>query len=684
METMLPLFDPSAATDRFQGLFEYVSDGMMLVTPEGYIADINRGGYERLGYTKAEMVGMHMSALDAPESPADFPPCIAGQVPDEIAISRSAHKRKDGALIDVETSSRRIELDGKQYFFIVCRDIGREKEQEQQLQLIRFVMDSAYVEIIWVDKHARICYANDRACLSLGYSKEELLRLAVPDIDPLFPAERWGGHWLELREAGSQFFETQHKRKDGSVFPVEIVANYVKFGDTEYNIAFVRDIAERNLHEKQLEHLAHYDALTGIPNRTLLIDRMQQALAHSRRENKLLVICYLDLDGFKPVNDELGHKAGDRVLIEIASRLKNEIREGDTVARLGGDEFVLLLVGMENPEELAGTLQRLLASIAHPVVVDDKSIVLSASIGVAVYPDDDADADTLMRHADQAMYVAKQSGKNRCHLYDPEHDQRVRMHHEVREQIKHGLKRGEFHLFFQPKVDMRTGTLAGIEGLIRWTHPQRDLIQPAEFLYAADNTDLDIKLGEWVLRSAMEHLREWKSRGLGLELSVNISSFHLQSDGFVEYVKNILDEYHDVPPELLQIEILETAALEDIGRIGHTIEACRTMGISFALDDFGTGYSSLFHLNHLAIDTLKIDKSFVQDMMGNSAGRAIAESVTALAKAFNRKIVAEGVETEQQIVALLDMGCEIGQGYGIGRPMSAEALMVWIENWHQE
>jgi diguanylate cyclase (GGDEF)-like protein/PAS domain S-box-containing protein len=441
------------------------------------------------------------------------------------------------------------------------------------------------------------------------------------------------------------------------------------------------DITLLKQHEKQLEHIAHFDALTGVPNRVLLADRLQQALAHSKREGTLLAVCYLDLDGFKLVNDTMGHEAGDKVLVEVTRRIRNSIRGDDTVARLGGDEFAVLLLGLRAAEECTASLNRLLEAICEPIEIRNKLFEVSASIGVAIYPGDDHDADTLLRHADQAMYIAKESGKNRYYLYDAENDQRARTHHEFLRRLSQALEDNEFELYYQPKVDMRSLQLVGAEALIRWRHPERGLLAPSEFLPAVEGTTLEVELGDWVVATALAQLDAWRQTGLVLELSINISARHLQAADFAWKLKRKLLHHPALPKGSLQVEVLETAALEDIPRVSDTIARCRKIGISFALDDFGTGYSSLSYLSRLPVDTLKIDQSFIRDMLEDSGDRAIVQGVIALAVAFDRCIVAEGVETEELFRTLLEMGCEYGQGYGIGRPMPAGELPAWLAKW---
>jgi diguanylate cyclase (GGDEF)-like protein len=437
------------------------------------------------------------------------------------------------------------------------------------------------------------------------------------------------------------------------------------------------DISHIKDHEAELSRIAHFDGLTGIPNRLLLADRMNQAIAQTSRDKNLMAVCYLDLDGFKPINDALGHAVGDLVLVEIAKRIENCIRGGDTVARLGGDEFVVLLLGQEKGNESLTTLERLLASISEPIIVNNKSVTVSASIGVSIYPLDDEDPDTLLRHADQSMYLAKQSGKNRFHIYDPAVDRHARDQNEFLKSFRYGLDNQQFELYYQPKVNLLTKEMVGVEALIRWNHPQRGLLSPAEFLRNIENTEFEIKVGEWVIATALTQMNEWHKSGLDTEVSINISGYHLESYEFFAKLEKQLSKFTDLIYGKLQIEVLETVALNDITVVRETINLCHKLGVSFALDDFGTGYSSLSYLNSLPFDTLKIDQSFVRDMLEDKGDRAIVQGIIALAKAFERQTVAEGIETEKHYQLLIELGCELGQGYGIAKPMPANEISNW-------
>ena len=557
---------------------------------------------------------------------------------------------------------------------------GRLADDDQEL--FQSILDNAPLAIWMTDASGRMRFINRRLSDALGI--DEARFLAAGHYTELLPSVVA----LRCRQADRDCLakEAPHLSKewlqfvDGRVHLLEITRVRLLNPDGSLRgiVGMAADVTERMEHEKQLERVAHYDALTGVPNRQLLADRLAQALARTKREKGLMAVCHLDLDGFKPINDRHGHGAGDKVLVEVTRRIKEAVREDDTVARLGGDQFVVLLVGLQATEECVGSLQRLLESIQQPIAVKDAVLAITASIGVAIYPEDEQDADTLLRHAGQAMHLAKQAGRNRYHLFDAVSDQRARSHHKLLQEIRQGLAAGEFELYYQPKVDMASRRLVGAEALIRWNHPQRGLLLPDDFLRTVEDTELEIELGDWMLRTAIGQLQRWHAEGFTLELSVNVSAYYLQSPGFVAKLQATATQLAAMGAlRHLQIEVLETAALEDIGRIDALIGACREFGVGFALDDFGTGYSSIAYLSKLDVDTLKIDQSFVRDMLQDKGDHAIVLGIIALARAFDMGIVAEGVESAAHYDALLQMGCEVGQGHAIGRPMPARELAGW-------
>jgi diguanylate cyclase (GGDEF)-like protein len=399
----------------------------------------------------------------------------------------------------------------------------------------------------------------------------------------------------------------------------------------------------------------------------------------------LLAVAYLDLDGFKAINDSFGHDAGDQLLMAVSARMRDTLRDGDTLARIGGDEFVAVLVDLSDVGACVPLLTRLLAAASQTLQVGEHKLQVSASLGVTFYPQsDDVEAEQLLRQADQAMYQAKTAGKNRFHIFDAEQDRSARGHHESLEHIRRALVQQEFVLFYQPKVNMRTGQVIGAEALIRWQHPQQGLLAPGMFLPVIENHPLAVDIGEWVLHTALTQMELWHSQGLDLPVSVNVGARQLQQPDFVSRLAEILAQHPQVRPSCLELEVLETSALGDIAGVSQVIETCRAMGVMFALDDFGTGYSSLTYLKRLPVTLLKIDQSFVRDMLADPDDLAILQGVIGLAQAFHRQVIAEGVETRAHGARLLELGCELAQGYGIARPMPAVSMPQWVGNWHTQ
>jgi diguanylate cyclase (GGDEF)-like protein len=430
-----------------------------------------------------------------------------------------------------------------------------------------------------------------------------------------------------------------------------------------------------------LQLAAHYDLLTNLPNRVLLAEHLNQAMKHCQRRNQSLAVAFMDLDGFKAVNDRHGHNVGDELIVELAKRMREALREGDTLARIGGDEFIAVMVDFENNEHSEPALKRLLKAASDPVYLGDAVIQVSMSIGVSLYPQENVDKDLLIRHADQAMYVAKQAGKNRYHFFDTAQDNTNKIQWKSIDDIRSALDRREFLLHYQPKVNMHTSEVIGVEALIRWQHPLRGLVPPLDFLPAIEGHGVSLELGEWVIDTALSQINQWRSIGLELPISINISGYQLQQGNFSTRLAALLAAHPEVNPHYLELEILETSVLSDINQVFDTMSACHDLGVRFALDDFGTGYSSLTHIKRLPAYLIKIDKSFVRDMIEDVDDLAIVESVIGLAKAFKCEVIAEGVETIEHGLALLKLDCKLAQGFGIARPMPSGNIPEWVSNW---
>ena len=563
---------------------------------------------------------------------------------------------------------------------IAHENITQRKQAEEKLQLAANVFTHAREGILITDAAGGIIDVNDTFTLITGYSREEILG-KNPNIlsSGRQGQEFYAAMWRDLESIGYWSGEIWNRRKNGEMYAEMLTISAVRdtSGHTQNYVGLFIDITSMKEYQQQLEHIAHFDVLTNLPNRVLLADRLQQAMLQTQRHKHSLAVVYFDLDGFKTVNDTYDHETGDELLVAISKRMKVALREGDTLARIGGDEFVAVLGGLVQMADCEPILERFLQATANPVIINQNALQVSASIGVTFYPQDNVDADQLMRHADQAMYTAKQAGKNRYHLFDVQQDAAIKTQRENLEGIRQALIKNEFVLYYQPKVNMQTGDIIGAEALIRWQHPQRGILAPGDFLPIIENHPLSVDLGEWVIDTALTQMSIWNATGLNIPVSVNVGARQLQQRNFVTQLATLLLKHPNVKPNFLELEILETSALADITEVSAIMHACREIGVRFALDDFGTGYSSLTYLRHLPADMLKIDQSFVRDMLVDPDDLAIVNGVIGLAAAFHRQVIAEGVETLAHGKLLLSMGCVLAQGYGIARPMPAADIPSW-------
>ncbi|MDO8939032.1 MAG: PAS domain S-box protein [Methylicorpusculum sp.] len=774
------------------------------IDSHGKILYANDHVCEALGYSREEIIGQPVWQFDPDFAAQDWPPMWENLKQQGYINIETRHRRKDGSIFPVEVVGNYIVHNGGEYTFTFVQDISDRKEIEQSLRLTQFAMDNASIGIYWIDQRTRICYANKRACEMLGYSEEQLLKLSLADIDPVFPFQNWQSAWQELKKNKTRIIETLHQHRDSHLLTVEITANHVQFGETEYSVAFVSDITDRKLAEEKLqlaarvfgeahegiiitdalgnmidvnptfceitgysreqvigknprilnsgkhsdlffadiwltlakqnywqgevwnrkkngelyaellsisvlrdtqgrvvnyiglfsditeskhqqlalERLAHFDPLTQLPNRTLFGDRFNQAISHSKRNHSLLAICFVDLDGFKPVNDKFGHDTGDQVLIQVAERIKTHLREEDTVSRLGGDEFALLIGEMDSIDHCCQTMIRIHKAISEAYYINHQVITISASSGITLYPLDDSAPDTLIRHADHAMYQAKLAGKNRFHLFDNANKKDIIRLHSQLDEIADAFQQGQFCLYYQPKVNMQTGHIFGMESLLRWQHPSNGLITPEDFLYLVQCSQLEITIGNWVIEQALDQLDQWLKQGLNLELSINISYYQLLNSDFISHLTETLAKHPAIASKNLQLELLESTALGDLNAVAGILNICSSqLGVKIALDDFGAGYSSLTHMRHLPADTIKLDYSFVRNMLTNTRDDAIITGVIALSHAFKRQVIAEGVETVEQGLHLLALDCQLAQGFAIAAAMPPESIINWIASY---
>ncbi len=573
-----------------------------------------------------------------------------------------------------------------------AREVSEQRAAEDQKQLSAKLFQHLDEGLLITDSQFRVLDANPMFSQITGYARQELVGKVPALLQPGAPnsmdPELREQMLNNVSELGSWRGEVHTRHRNGEPRTLQITVSAVKSpqGGSRFHALAISDSTKAHRQLAQLERQAHYDELTGLPNRTRFAQMMSDAMRTSEHEGFLLTVCYLDLDHFKPVNDQYGHDAGDRLLIELADRLRRSMRNwasgSDAVARMGGDEFVLLL-RTATVEEGRQAVERILRNLSQPYTLGFgiPPVIVTSSIGATVYPLDRADADTLLRHADHAMYGAKQSGRNGYLFFDAEHDRRTEAQFEAISRVQEALDADQFVLYFQPKVNMRTGKVLGLEALLRWSHPQHGVIPPAQFLPLIEHTALSAKVGDWVMQQGVDQLAKWQRGGLDLTLSINVSARHLQEPLFAERLTALIDRHQTPVAQRLILEVLETAALADIDHTGNLMQQCQEMGVRFALDDFGTGYSTLTYLKRLPFDMLKIDRSFVHNMLSDKQDMAIVEGIIGLSHTFGCSLVAEGVETAEQARHLLSLGCDIGQGHGIALAMPAAQVPTWVQNY---
>jgi diguanylate cyclase (GGDEF)-like protein/PAS domain S-box-containing protein len=665
-----------------------ISQGVLIATANGSVVSSNDAFERMTGYATADILGLDFSFLQGPLTD----PAILAVMRETLALGAEfngelLNYRKDGSSFWNEmTISPLRNVTGELTHFVgVTRDITQRKQAQGKMLQAASVFTHAREGITIADANGCILDVNDTFTQITGYSRDEVLgqNPRILNSGRQGP-EFYANMWADLLDKGHWQGEIWNRKKSGEIYPEILTISAVRdeTGKAQHYVALFTDISAIKAHESELEYVAHYDMLTGLPNRVLLGDRLAQAMLQARRRDQRLAVVYLDLDSFKAINDTYGHSVGDQLLKTVGQKIKQTLREGDTLAHLGADEFVVVLNDLADVSVSEPMIKRVLAAVAEPLRVEEHLLTLSASLGVTFYPQTQvADADLLLRQADQAMYLAKQAGKNRFHVFDAEHDRSVRDHHQRLARLTQALRQREFVLYYQPKVNMRTGAVIGAEALIRWQHPEQGLLAPLTFLPDMENHPLAIEVGEWVIDSALQQLQAWQAVGLNLTVSVNVGASQLQQSIFVERLGQMLAAYPMVNSSSLEIEVLETSALHDLDRVAGIMLQCCALGVSFSLDDFGTGYSSLTYLKRLPVRVLKIDQSFVRDMLDDSDDLSILRGIIGLAQTFHREVIAEGVETMAHGIKLLQLGCERGQGFGIARPMPAADLPNWAAQW---
>ncbi len=563
-----------------------------------------------------------------------------------------------------------------------ARDISQRRQEESTLRLAARVFESSGEAIVITDAQANIVSVNHAFVEMSGYTSKEM-QGKNPRIlsSGRHSADFYRDMWDALNSHGYWQGEIWDKHKDGRVYPkwMSITAVRDEEGQVVNYVSIARDTTEQTEAERNIHFLAYYDVLTGLPNRTLLRDRLGQMISVAHRDKQQFALLFLDLDRFKYINDSMGHSVGDRLLQSVALRIQECVREGDTVARLGGDEFVVLLRDAGD-EAAAVVSKKLLVSLATPYDLDGQVIATQASIGISLYPDHAHDADSLIKNADMAMYRAKDEGRNNYQFFATEMNFHVDLLFSMEKDLRLALERGEFFLQYQPQADLASGQLIGVEALIRWKHPEKGLVSPVEFISVAEETGQIISIGEWVLRTACAQMAQWRKAGYPeLTMAVNLSMRQLRQPTLGELVKEVLKDT-GLEARYLELEITEGIMMGDNRAAMRFLNEMHECGVQLSIDDFGTGFSSLNYLKKLPVNKLKIDQSFVRDIESDESDAAIIRSIISLGHRLNLRVIAEGVETQEQLDFLRIRGCDEIQGYFYARPLLAEDIIEFIKN----
>jgi len=676
----------AASEQKFRAFFEMASVGVAQV-------DIRTGRYRRMnkkfcdiiGYSFEEMQNLTFADITHPEdldNQRDQQRKLLAGEQSEFTIEKR-YLRKDGRIVWVLLSASPLWLEDQEpdFVLVVIRDFTARKNAEERLVFASKVFEHSIEGIVVTDARGTILQVNAAFSAITGYSAEEAIgrnpRVLKSDKHP--PAF-YNEMWEKILGEGQWAGEIWNRRKNGEAYPEWLTINAVKNSQGKITnfVSIFHDISENLQQQEALKHQAQHDALTGLPNRVLINDRLEVALSKMKRLGTKLALLYLDLDNFKHINDAFGHTAGDDLLIELSRRLANLMRTGDTLARLGGDEFLILLTEIEHINIVSLIAGRLIESIKQPFYHGDTELFVTCSIGVTIAPDDGSDAISLVKNADIAMYRAKNLGKNSYQFFAPELDIQAHRRMDLEMKLRKGLERDEFELHYQPLVDSISGMIVGAEALIRWRNKGK-LISPDEFIPLAEDSGLILPIGKWVLRTAVRQAKQWQDAGRRLTMSINISPRQFTGQDLIPLLRAALDAT-GLEPGRLNFEIAESMIMGDVTNAQRTMGALRELGIKFYLDDFGTGYSSLSYLKKLPVDGLKIDRSFIKDIVKDGDSAAIAAMIVSLAKSLKLAIIAEGVETDAQWQVLHKMADMLIQGKLISPPVPAEQFELLLQN----
>jgi diguanylate cyclase (GGDEF)-like protein/PAS domain S-box-containing protein len=675
--------DAERATNLLAAIVDSSADAIISKSLEGVITSWNKGAEQMFGYTAKEAVGSHITLIVPPDRLHEEA-TILDQVNrgDHIEHFETVRCRKDGTPLDVAVVVSPVRDSAGQVIGAskMVRDIGERRQAEEALrqaeEKYRSIFEDAVVAIFQSTPGGRYTTVNPAMAQMLGYDSPEELIASITDISRqvyVHPKRRDEFKRL-LKEQGTvRNFECQIYRKDGSKMWISASARaVVKAGVLVGYDGMNEDVTARRVAEERVQFLAYYDALTGLPNRTLLQDRLAKALASARRQKEKVALLFLDLDRFKGINDSLGHSVGDLLLQHVAERLKTWAREQDTVARLGGDEFLIMLTHLKNIPDAAVAAERLMDAMTAEFIVQGRSLNIGCSVGISIFPEHGADADHLIKNADAAMYGAKENGRNNFRFFTEEMNAQVAERLTLENSLRLALDKQELFLMYQPQIEIATGRITGLEALLRWQHPELGLVPPDKFIRIAENSGQIMAIGEWVLRTACSQSRRWQDEGLSaVSVAVNVSAVQFRQEGFCELIRKVLGDT-GLAAQYLELELTEGLLLADAAVASSVLQELKEMGLTLAIDDFGTGYSSFGYLRQFRVSKLKIDRSFIREVAVNPDDAAITTAIISLAKSLNLKVIAEGVETEEQMAFLRAHHCDEIQGYYFSRPLTVD------------
>ncbi|PLY17002.1 MAG: two-component system response regulator [Sedimenticola sp.] len=659
---------------------DQIDDVIYLLDMQRRLMRANQAFYRMVNSDPKHCIGRHIVDLIHPEGEKEAcPVCQAQEAQREVVITLEPDDFNNPSDKPLELRQKLVRDNSGQAtsMLVSLHDLSRARQVEETLRLAASVFENTDEGVVITDAQGKILEVNRAFTEILGYTRDEVIGRNPRLWQSLRHDESfYRNMWLSLTETGQWRGELWNRRKDGSVFPEWQTISSVtdEEGRLTHYVGVFSDISQIKHSQEQLDHLAHHDALTDLPNRLLLNERLEQAIRHAERNASKLAVIFLDLDLFKHINDSLGHPAGDSLLQKVAAKLVQTVRQGDTVARIGGDEFVLLLEEIDIADNVVVAAEKLMAIFAEPFQLGDQGIRITASLGITLYPRDGKDSASLLRNADAAMYRAKEEGRNTYQFYTEELTRNAFERVLLENNLRQAISREELRLVYQPQVDLQSGQIIGVEALIRWQHPELGIISPIKFIPLAEESGLIHSIGEWVLRTACRQGRDWLERGIDFgSIAVNVAGHQIQRGNLPEDVKKILAETR-FPSSQLELEVTEGFIMQQADFAIRQLMTLRQMGVTLAIDDFGTGYSSLSYLKQLPIHKLKIDQSFVRDIPEDPNDMAIADAIIAMGKSLGLTVIAEGVETQEQANFLKAAGCQEAQGYLYSRPITADEL----------